>query len=355
MEFKARYELIGLFSALVILAGFAFVYWLNLDGGFGARKEYRVQFSVPVSGLNVGGGVYFNGIKTGEVTRLELDQSDPKRLTAFISVKDDTPIHTDTIAGIDYQGLTGIASVLLTGGDAATPALTSSNGQPPLLIADPANTRSWSQTAARVLTRFDSMLGRNSGRFDSILAGLEKMTGGGSNKPARTFDLMPVTDMTSVPVPPAGQLVVAEPTIPLALNTDRIQQRNKSGEYKPLAEWRWTDNLPNLLQTRIIQSYENAGYTGLIAKPADVLDPDHRLMIDIRGFYLDPGDQPVAQVELMAKIADRDGKVTTSRLFRTKVPSNRQQTESEINALRTAFQKTTKELIDWSIKALQAG
>ena len=41
METRARYALIGLFMLAVILASFAFVYWLENKGGFGKRTSIK--------------------------------------------------------------------------------------------------------------------------------------------------------------------------------------------------------------------------------------------------------------------------------------------------------------------------
>ena len=51
MEIRARYILIGLFTILVILAVFGFVYWLETTGGLGKRTSYEVRFRNTVSGL----------------------------------------------------------------------------------------------------------------------------------------------------------------------------------------------------------------------------------------------------------------------------------------------------------------
>ena len=51
METRARYALIGAFMFAVILASFAFVYWLENTGGFGERDAYRLRFDSSVSGL----------------------------------------------------------------------------------------------------------------------------------------------------------------------------------------------------------------------------------------------------------------------------------------------------------------
>ena len=71
MEIKARYVLIGLFTLATIVAGFAFVYWLETTGGLGKRTSYEVRFHNTVSGLLTGSAVLFNGIRVGEVTGLK--------------------------------------------------------------------------------------------------------------------------------------------------------------------------------------------------------------------------------------------------------------------------------------------
>ena len=73
MEIRARYVQMGAFTLAVIVAGFAFVYWLNNAGGLRERALYRVRFEGSVSGLLAGSAVLFNGIRVGEVTGLQLD------------------------------------------------------------------------------------------------------------------------------------------------------------------------------------------------------------------------------------------------------------------------------------------
>ena len=70
METRARYALIGLFMLAVILASFAFVYWLENKGGFGKQDIYQVRFQGSVSGLEVGSEVLFNGLRVGDVTKV---------------------------------------------------------------------------------------------------------------------------------------------------------------------------------------------------------------------------------------------------------------------------------------------
>jgi len=129
MEFRARYVLIGLFTLAVIVSVFGFVYWLNNMAGFGPRAVYQVRFTVPVSGLSVGSDVFFNGIHVGEVTDLAFEPEEPSQLSATISIDKNTPVRSDTKAGIDYQGLTGISNILLIGGSPTAPAVVPRSGK----------------------------------------------------------------------------------------------------------------------------------------------------------------------------------------------------------------------------------
>ena len=78
METKANYVLIGLFTLAVMVGAFGFIFWLHHAAGTGDRVAYRVIFDGSVSGLRTGGPVLFNGIRVGEVTRLQLDPQRPE-------------------------------------------------------------------------------------------------------------------------------------------------------------------------------------------------------------------------------------------------------------------------------------
>src|SRR6266700_2423628 len=153
METRANYVLMGTFTLAVIVAAFGFVYWFSTIGQGGARAAYRVTFDGSVTGLRTGGSVLFNGIKVGEVTDLRLNPQDPRQVVATIAVESSVPVRSDTRVGLDFQGLTGIASVALKGGTPDAPLLPTTNGEPALLTADPNAGQDAIQAARDVLRR----------------------------------------------------------------------------------------------------------------------------------------------------------------------------------------------------------
>lgn len=376
METRARYALVGLFMLAVIAASFAFVYWLENKGGFAQQETYRIKFQGSVSGLLVGSTVLFNGIRVGEVTGLGLDAAAPQEVIATIAVVRGTPIRADTAINIETQGLTGGAAVALRGGSATSPLAAGDGGAPPTLLAMPQAGQDWTQAARDAFQRVDEVLAensdalksaitnidtfsdalaRNSDKVDGILAGLERMTGG-STSPAE----MPVYDLaaaTSFPPGPAESpswlLVVPEPTTLMGFNTDKILLQPSEGESVPVANARWGDNVPILVQAKVIQSFENAGLAKLVSRTRDGAAGDYQLILDIRSFQISTSAQPAtAEIDFIAKLVDKDGKIVNASTFQGSAPVNGEGPHAYVSALDEAFVKLAQELVGWVITAL---
>jgi phospholipid/cholesterol/gamma-HCH transport system substrate-binding protein len=54
------------------------------------------------------------------------------------------------------------------------------------------------------------------------------------------------------------------------------------------------DSLPTLLQAKIVQSLENAGFLQAIVRPAPDVAADYQLLLDIRSFQLVLSPEPRA-------------------------------------------------------------
>jgi phospholipid/cholesterol/gamma-HCH transport system substrate-binding protein len=379
METRAPYALVGVFVLAVIGGVFGFVYWLHNTGGLGERTAYRVRFENTVSGLLVGAPVLFDGIRVGEVTGLSLDPDNPRQVTATVAVVSTTPVRTDTQAGLEYQGLTGVPVVSLLGGTSATRPLSPTPTEPPILIADPAAGQSMTEAARQALRRIDSVLAdnsdplksaianlntftgalaRNSGRVDAILAGLERATGGGSAKTnvPRYFDLAPPRTFPPSDKAAKSQLVVLEPTAVVALDTQRIIVEVGTGETARPDNEQWSDTIPKLVQARIVQSFENSNYLGAVARPMEGLTADYQLAIDVRSFQVSnvpdlaepPKGGPTARVAFAAKILSGNGRIIGSRTFDALVPAPNLGTAAAVAAIDKAFAKAVTDLVVWT-------
>src|SRR5882757_8225708 len=135
METRANFVLIGTFTLAVIAAAFGFVLWFQSLHTTKARSPLRIVFEGPAAGLRNGGSVNFNGIRVGEVISLKLDN--PRRVVALAMVDNSAPVRKDTLVGLEFQGLTGVAALSLTGGSLEAPPVPLDEDGVPVLTADP--------------------------------------------------------------------------------------------------------------------------------------------------------------------------------------------------------------------------
>ena len=374
MEIRARYTLIGLFTLAVIGAGFAFVYWLNAAGGLGQRAAYRIRYDSPVSGLLKGSAVLFNGIRVGEVTALHLDPARPAEVTVDIAIERRAPVRADTQIGIEFQGLTGAPVVSLVGGTASLPLLGSAKGEQPLLTAETNAGQGMTQAAREVLRHIDtvisdnaeplrktisnidtfsSALARNTDRVDGIMAGLERLTGGGTKAPARVYELAAAKVFPGLKKRPTAQLLVPEPTALSVLDNDKIMVRRvDSKEGSAFDNAQWPDMLPKVIQSRIVQSFENAQYMRAVGRAPEGLRGDFQLLLDVRTFHVSSDPAAMAEVELAAKIISADGHIVDARIFRAAIHAVSVEVGASAKALSDAFEKVAVEIVLWTCAAI---
>jgi phospholipid/cholesterol/gamma-HCH transport system substrate-binding protein len=188
METRANYVLIGSFTLAVIAAAFGFVLWFQSLHTTKQRSPLRVVFEGPAGGLRNGASVNFNGIRVGEVVRVKLDN--PRRVVALAMVENNAPIRKDTLVGLEFQGLTGVAAISLKGGEEAAPPVPLDEDGIPTLTADPnklqdvteairgtlqninkvvADNQEAVKNSLRNLETFSTSLARNSERIDAVM------------------------------------------------------------------------------------------------------------------------------------------------------------------------------------------
>ncbi len=374
MENTARYTLIGIFTLAALVGGFTFVYWINSVGGLGERAVYTIRFEQPVSGLTEGANVLFNGIRAGAVGRIALDPDDPKRVTATVSLDPKTPVRADTQVSIAYLGLTGAAAVSLKGGAKDAPKLAPEGGQPPMLIASATAGRTLTESAQETLGRIDDilkenakplntaingiatfadMLGSNSKRVEGLLGGLEKLTGTGTPAPGpAVYDLAPATSFPQLDKTIKAQLVVPDPSALILFDTQKILTRSGAGTYAPIDKAQWADNLPKLVQARMVQSFENARQLSAVSRPLDTLNADYRLELAIRSFQIATEPSPHAVIEITARLVSDKGSVAGAQLFTVSIPAKSTEAADAVAALDQAFAQVAGDIVRWTVDTI---
>src|SRR5262245_16646370 len=174
METRANYVLIGTFTLAVIAAAFGFVLWFQSLHTTKARSPLRVVFEGPAAGLRNGGSVNFNGIRVGEVVSVKLDN--PRRVVALAMVENNAPIRKDTLVGLEFQGLTGVAAISLKGGEEAAPPPPLDEDGIPTLTADPNKLQDVTEAIRGTLQNINKIVAENQEAVKISLKNLETFT-----------------------------------------------------------------------------------------------------------------------------------------------------------------------------------
>jgi phospholipid/cholesterol/gamma-HCH transport system substrate-binding protein len=171
MKLRASNLSIGLVTLALIAAGLVGVLVRQKIHAVADRSPLRIVFEGgSASGLHKGGNVNFDGVQVGEVISLALQ--DPRRIVALTTVENSAPIRKDTVVGLEFQGLTGIAAISLTGGAAAAPPPPLDADGVPTLIADLTET----VTVRETLQSVDRLIVTNQAAVRDALSGFQDYT-----------------------------------------------------------------------------------------------------------------------------------------------------------------------------------
>jgi phospholipid/cholesterol/gamma-HCH transport system substrate-binding protein len=162
--------MIGSATLAIIAAAFAGLLAFQKIHSLRQQGPLRIVFEGSASGLRKGGSVNFDGVQIGEIKSLKLDN--PRKIVVVVSVDNSAPIRKDTVVGLEFQGLTGIAAISLTGGAAAAPPVPLDEDGIPALTADLSETASIRDTLHNV----DRVLVGNQATLKNALQNFETYT-----------------------------------------------------------------------------------------------------------------------------------------------------------------------------------
>jgi phospholipid/cholesterol/gamma-HCH transport system substrate-binding protein len=134
MKARASNLMIGTTTLALIAAAFVGLLVFQKIHGAAQRGLLRIVFEGSASGLHKGGGVNFDGVQIGEIKSLTLDN--PRKVVALVMIDNSAPLRKDTVVGLEFQGLTGVAAISLTGGAATAPPVPLDDDGVPILTAD---------------------------------------------------------------------------------------------------------------------------------------------------------------------------------------------------------------------------
>ena len=141
------------------------------------------------------------------------------------------------------------------------------------------------------------------------------------------------------------QILVPEPSALKSLDTERIAARPSDLEYAYLPKAVWTDRLPKLLQTKLMETLQNTGRVRAVGVPGQGLLIDYQIIMDIRAFEIADNE---AVVSLSIKLLnDRNGRVRATRIVDARSPVSGSANGDYVGALNAAMNQAFSEIAKW--------
>jgi cholesterol transport system auxiliary component len=180
----------------------------------------------------------------------------------------------------------------------------------------------------------------------------------GGEAPPQLFLLTPKSTFSDDLPRIESQLVIEVPIVSEGLDTHRIALRRSAFTLDYYASARWTERAPRLVQTMLVESFENTSRIVSVARRGTDLRADYTLKTELREFQAEYGaaDAPgTVRVRLNAKIValPRRAIIASVTVERT-VDATGTNMEDVVEAFDEALGKVMRSVIEWTLEIVDA-
>ena len=206
--------------------------------------------------------------------------------------------------------------------------------------------------------RFPTLLLRTAALAASLALGAcQSLIPGATRDPPRLYELTPKSTFDPTLPRVRSQLVIETPESASGLTSSRIAVKQKPTTLDYYARSEWTDLAPRLIQTKLIESFENSGKIVSVGREGSGLRSDYILKSELRHFeaQLYDSKNPVIRVVINVKLVKMPQReiVANAPFERTK------EVESAIidqlvEGFDEALGGVLKRVVEWSIREMDA-
>jgi cholesterol transport system auxiliary component len=184
------------------------------------------------------------------------------------------------------------------------------------------------------------------------LAGCASLLGGGN--PAQLYRVVPVRafppNLPRLPV----ELLVDVPFAPAGLDTARIALSQSAVSIDYFADSEWTDRVPLLVQTALLESFEDSKALSAINRESVGLRADFILKTEIRHFealYDSPNQAPEAWVAIIAKLVNPSARdIVSQASFERRVRAKANDIPQIVVAFDEALEGVMQDIVVWTAR-----
>jgi cholesterol transport system auxiliary component len=183
------------------------------------------------------------------------------------------------------------------------------------------------------------------------LAGCSGLLGGG--EPVRLYRLTPKSTYPPNLPHRSVQLLIDEPLAPAGLDKSRIALSRSPVSIDYFADSEWTDRTPLLVQTALVQSFQNSKAITAIGRESVGLRADFILDPEIRHFeavYDSANGPPEIWVAINVRLVNPSSRdVVAQTLFERRERASANDVPSIVSAFDEALGGVMKEIVLWTV------
>ena len=161
----------------------------------------------------------------------------------------------------------------------------------------------------------------------------------------------PLSDSVTMPKVP-WSLTVIRPNTTSILDSNRIAVRPEANVLQVYKGANWSDPLPDLLQSVIVEAFEDSGAITTVSRQNSGVPAEVALLIDIRQFeavYEAGAKTPVVVLQLHAKVLEYpSNRVIAVRNFNARIPAASKEIPDVVQAFDLGMNTLTVDIMSWT-------
>lgn len=171
--------------------------------------------------------------------------------------------------------------------------------------------------------------------------------------PPRLFVLTPKSTFRDDLPKVQWQLTVDVPIAEAGINTSRIAVQRNAITIDYFEGANWIDTAPRMVQTLLVESFENSGKIIGVGRQSASLRADYTLLVELREFQAeidDLGSAPKVHVRLNAKLVRLPQRVIVGRKSADfAVEAKGPRLEDVVRGFDVALGKSLKSVVEWTL------
>ena len=189
-----------------------------------------------------------------------------------------------------------------------------------------------------------------------VLGGCTSIIPGADRKPPQLYELRPTGSFAANLPRIRAQLLVETPSASASLRSSRIAIKMQPTKLDYLADSEWTDLATNLVQTLLVESFDNSRRIAGVARQGSGLRTDFLLKSDLREFHAEMYKGLPARIRIRLHVRlvrwnDRD--IVASRTFEAAQPLASENNEAIVIGFDSALGAVLQQVVEWSLRQMQ--